>query len=52
MAGRVVEGGDVAIAMIEAEAPEKSWNLIKDEGGTAPTEAVDGELTRLGQAVD
>jgi polyribonucleotide nucleotidyltransferase len=43
VAGRVVEGGDVAIAMIEAEAPEKSWNLIKDEGGTAPTEAVVAE---------
>ncbi len=39
VAGRVV-GDDVAIAMIEAEAPEKSWNLIKDEGGVAPTEAV------------
>ncbi|NMM18212.1 MAG: polyribonucleotide nucleotidyltransferase [Cellulomonas sp.] len=39
VAGRVV-GDDVAIAMIEAEAPEKSWNLIKFEGATAPTEEV------------
>lgn len=39
VAGRVV-GDDVAIAMIEAEAPEKSWNIIKFEGGTAPTEEV------------
>lgn len=39
VAGRVV-GDDVAIAMIEAEAPEKSWNLIKDEGGVAPTEEI------------
>lgn len=39
VAGRVV-GDDVAIAMIEAEAPEKSWNLIKFEGGTAPTEEI------------
>ncbi|MBX9245711.1 polyribonucleotide nucleotidyltransferase [Actinotalea ferrariae] len=39
VAGRVV-GDDVAIAMIEAEAPEKSWNLIKDEGGVAPSEEV------------
>src|SRR5690606_14739138 len=31
---------DVAIAMIEAEAPETSWNLIKNEGATAPTEEV------------
>ncbi|RHA43558.1 polyribonucleotide nucleotidyltransferase [Cellulomonas rhizosphaerae] len=43
VAGRVVAGtdggDDVAIAMIEAEAPEKSWNLIQ-EGATAPTEEV------------
>ncbi|WP_182113590.1 MULTISPECIES: polyribonucleotide nucleotidyltransferase [unclassified Actinotalea] len=39
VAGRVV-GDDVAIAMIEAEAPEKSWNLIKDEGGVAPSEEI------------
>ncbi|MEN0127892.1 MAG: polyribonucleotide nucleotidyltransferase [Brevundimonas sp.] len=38
VAGRVV-GDDVAIAMIEAEAPEKSWNLIQ-EGAIAPTEEV------------
>src|SRR5690606_41748718 len=37
VAGRVV-GDDVAVAMIEAEAPEPSWNLIKGEGATAPTE--------------
>ena len=44
VAGRVVQNADgqsdVAIAMIEAEAPEKSWNLIKDEGGQAPTEEI------------
>jgi len=39
VAGRVV-GDDVAIAMIEAEAPEKSWNIIKFEGGVAPTEEI------------
>src|SRR5690606_26433384 len=39
VAGRVV-GDDVAIAMIEAEAPETSWNLIKNEGATAPTEEI------------
>ncbi|WP_019137503.1 polyribonucleotide nucleotidyltransferase [Cellulomonas massiliensis] len=42
VAGRVV-GDDVAIAMIEAEAPEKSWNLIKGEGAQAPTEEVVAE---------
>jgi polyribonucleotide nucleotidyltransferase len=44
VAGRVVTAddgsADVAIAMIEAEAPEKSWNLIKNEGAQAPTEEV------------
>jgi polyribonucleotide nucleotidyltransferase len=39
VAGRVV-GDDVAIAMIEAEAPEKSWNIIQFEGGVAPTEEI------------
>src|SRR5690606_9047357 len=39
VAGRAV-GDDVAIAMIEAEAPVGSWNLIKNEGATAPTEEV------------
>ncbi|EYR62895.1 polynucleotide phosphorylase [Actinotalea ferrariae CF5-4] len=39
VAGRTV-GDDVAIAMIEAEAPENAWNLIKDEGATAPSEDV------------
>lgn len=38
VAGRVV-GDDVAITMVEAEATEGSWNLIKD-GATAPTEEV------------
>lgn len=38
VAGRVV-GDDVAIAMIEAEAPEGAWNLIQ-EGATAPSEEV------------
>ncbi|TFH72650.1 polyribonucleotide nucleotidyltransferase [Cellulomonas sp. HD19AZ1] len=39
VAGRVV-GDDVAIAMIEADAPEGAWNLIHGGGGTAPTEEV------------
>ena len=33
VAGRVTESGDVAIMMVEAEAPEHAWNLI--EGGDA-----------------
>ncbi|WP_022916879.1 polyribonucleotide nucleotidyltransferase [Ruania albidiflava] len=44
VAGRVVPGEDgtedVAIAMIEAEATDHAWTLIKDQGVTAPTEEV------------
>ncbi|MBU4336432.1 MAG: polyribonucleotide nucleotidyltransferase [Actinobacteria bacterium] len=38
VAGRIV-GDDVAIAMIEAEAPDNTWQLLH-EGGTKPTEEV------------
>jgi polyribonucleotide nucleotidyltransferase len=44
VAGRVVVGADgtedVAIMMVEAEATDASWNLIKTEGATAPTEEI------------
>ena len=44
VAGRVVttkDGGqDVAIMMVEAEATDTSWELIKNQGQTAPTEEV------------
>ncbi|GAA4848958.1 polyribonucleotide nucleotidyltransferase [Luteimicrobium xylanilyticum] len=47
IAGRIVtnEDGesDVAIAMIEAEATDESWKLIKEQGATAPTEQVVAE---------
>jgi len=39
IAGRIVEDGDVAIAMIEAEATDDAWQLIKG-GAYAPTEDV------------
>ncbi len=42
VAGRVV-GNDVAIMMVEAEATDNSWNLIKNNGATAPTEEVVAE---------
>ncbi|OZB49978.1 MAG: polyribonucleotide nucleotidyltransferase [Cellulomonas sp. 14-74-6] len=42
VAGRVV-GDDVAIAMIEAEAPEATWGLVHGGGGTVPTEEVVAE---------
>ncbi|GAA1475983.1 polyribonucleotide nucleotidyltransferase [Nocardioides aestuarii] len=37
VAGRVTETGDVAIMMVEAEAPEQAWNLIQS-GAKAPNE--------------
>ena len=39
VAGRVVEGGDVAIMMVEAEATENTIELVRD-GAQAPTEEV------------
>jgi polyribonucleotide nucleotidyltransferase len=39
VAGRVTDSGDVAIAMVEAESTEHTWNLVKS-GETAPTEEV------------
>ncbi|MPV38680.1 polyribonucleotide nucleotidyltransferase [Georgenia subflava] len=39
VAGRVV-GDDVAIMMVEAEATDNAWTLIKEHGATAPTEEV------------
>ncbi|MCX8646863.1 polyribonucleotide nucleotidyltransferase [Bifidobacterium sp. B4107] len=40
VAGRVVEDGDVAIAMIEAGAGKNAWSLIYDEGQIKPDEEV------------
>ena len=44
VAGRVVHNAagesDVAIMMVEAESTEATWNLVKNEGKTAPTEEV------------
>ncbi|MCI2240273.1 polyribonucleotide nucleotidyltransferase [Paenibacillus sp. TRM 82003] len=44
VAGRVVTGADgsedVSIMMVEAEATEGSWNLVKEQGAQAPTEEV------------
>ena len=40
VAGRVIENGDVAIAMIEAGAGKNAWNLIYNEGQTKPDEEV------------
>ncbi|WP_270406952.1 polyribonucleotide nucleotidyltransferase [Brachybacterium paraconglomeratum] len=42
VAGRIVED-DVAIMMVEAEATDNSWTLIKEQGAIAPTEAVVAE---------
>ncbi len=42
VAGRVLPDGDVAIMMVEAEAPEAAWNLVQ-AGKQAPTEEVVAE---------
>jgi polyribonucleotide nucleotidyltransferase len=42
VAGKV-NGDDVAIMMVEAEATDNSWNLIKEQGHQAPTEEVVAE---------
>ncbi|MCU1539471.1 MAG: polyribonucleotide nucleotidyltransferase, partial [Arthrobacter sp.] len=42
VAGRIA-GDDVAIMMVEAEATDNSWTLIKEQGATAPTEEVVSE---------
>ncbi|QFQ29871.2 polyribonucleotide nucleotidyltransferase [Janibacter melonis] len=42
VAGRVV-GDDVAIMMVEAESTESTWDLVKNQGKTAPTEEVVAE---------
>jgi polyribonucleotide nucleotidyltransferase len=42
VSGRVV-GDDVAIMMVEAEATDNAWTLIKDEGVAPPTEEVVAE---------
>ena len=42
VAGRIA-GDDVAIMMVEAESTESTWNLVKNEGKTAPTEEVVAE---------
>ena len=39
VAGRVTESGDVAIMMVEAEATEQTWHLVRS-GIQAPTEEV------------
>ncbi|GAB3993676.1 polyribonucleotide nucleotidyltransferase [Nocardioides marmoraquaticus] len=39
VAGRVTETGDVAIMMVEAEATEQTWELVRS-GRKAPTEEV------------
>ncbi|MTE23135.1 polyribonucleotide nucleotidyltransferase [Microbacterium excoecariae] len=39
VAGRVLDNGEVAIMMVEAEATEHSWNLIKG-GATKPNEEI------------
>ena len=47
VAGRIVESldgtSDVAIMMVEAEATDNAWGLIKEQGALAPTEEIVAE---------
>ncbi|WP_277452099.1 polyribonucleotide nucleotidyltransferase [Janibacter sp. DB-40] len=43
VAGRVVDGGDVAVMMVEAESTTATWDLVKNQGKQAPTEEVVAE---------
>src|SRR5664280_251892 len=47
VAGRVVQtkdgGEDVAIMMVEAEATDATWDLVKNQGKAAPTEEIVAE---------
>lgn len=47
VAGRIVEdisgASDVAIMMVEAEATDNAWDLVKNQGAIAPTEEVVAE---------
>jgi len=43
VAGRVTDTGDVAIMMVEAEATDYTWDLVKTQGVGAPTEEVVAE---------
>src|SRR6478736_4053875 len=42
VAGRIA-GDDVAIMMVEAESTEQTWDLVKTQGKTAPTEEIVAE---------
>ncbi len=42
VAGRIV-GDDVAVMMVEAEATDNAWDLVKNQGATAPTEEIVAE---------
>ncbi|MFD1213571.1 polyribonucleotide nucleotidyltransferase [Arthrobacter sp. GCM10027362] len=43
VAGRIAGNDDIAIMMVEAEATDNAWTLIKERGATAPTEEVVAE---------
>ena len=43
VAGRLLEDGDVAIMMVEAESTEATWDLVRNQGKQAPTEEVVAE---------
>jgi polyribonucleotide nucleotidyltransferase len=40
VAGRLIDDGDVAIMMVEAESTDSTWDLVKNQGKQAPTEEI------------
>ncbi len=40
VAGRLIDDGDVAIMMVEAESTDATWDLVKNQGKQAPTEEI------------
>ena len=40
VAGRMSDDGDIAVMMVEAEAPEGAWEMINGKGVSAPTEEI------------
>ena len=43
VAGRMSDDGDIAVMMVEAEAPEGAWEMINGKGVSAPTEEIVAE---------
>src|SRR5207245_5587099 len=50
VAGRMNDRGQVDILMVEGEAPEGTWERLRDSDGTAPTEEIVAEGLEVAKA--